>query len=567
MYKSHPELFACEPTDDFASLVPYPFSNLALNPLDDRVYDFLSVLFARVAKIFDVDGGLLERDIEDNDLASSSIRSTPKFLFHTGSDEVPTGCWKRLVGQEYPKTEFEDYSTRKVRSTVEMFDYFTARVASILEKQNRRPMYWDEAVNHQNTKVSLQNPVVQVWNGGRSAVPILERGFDVVLSSSDVWYLDHLDTRFEDIYRGPKEIFGGHAEDEAGEGVGKILGGEAPMWTERVDGSNLFVKVLPNLALVAERLWSPLEKTRDYSAARPRLQFLRCFLADFFDGPSLVSLPLEGAVSQHALGGRSTGPPGPGSCFQMPELEEQAAVRTKTLAQAFEEFHGGKGYVAPSTEGRGVDNSIGGAHGGDKHETDQQGQLYVASVLPVLSRDRRSDTPPGTISAASSSSTTRGTSAGTAESGTSGEQVGFFTGWTLLQRIQFYLSIAATVFVAALFGFLIGRYTSVFGRASVLALKRGGQQHQQLLVAQGGTTSGNAVYSSRSSSNARGILMQQFLDQDVGDASCLRDDLEADERGALFQRPRSDFDGGGAGENPYIFYDHDNYGSKRSRII
>ena len=47
---------------------------------------------------------------------------------------------------------------------------------------------------------------------------------------------------------------GGNAENEH-----LILGGEAAMWTEQVDGEAVVHKLWPRASALAERLWSDLE--------------------------------------------------------------------------------------------------------------------------------------------------------------------------------------------------------------------------------------------------------------------------------------------------------------------
>ena len=90
-----------------------------------------------------------------------------------------------------------------------------------------------------------------------------------------------------------------------------VLGGEACMWQEYIDGSNVLNTVWPRAAAVAERLWSP-RRINDTRAAEPRLAQFRFLLQERgipagvldFSRPSAFGLAEAGQP-----------PNGPGSCL------------------------------------------------------------------------------------------------------------------------------------------------------------------------------------------------------------------------------------------------------------
>lgn len=57
----------------------------------------------------------------------------------------------------------------------------------------------------------------------------------------------------------------------------QIYGGEAALWSEYVDTTNILPRVLPFVGAIAERLWSPPESSTTDDAMH-RLDELRCLL-------------------------------------------------------------------------------------------------------------------------------------------------------------------------------------------------------------------------------------------------------------------------------------------------
>ncbi|KAL4718265.1 hypothetical protein ACJJTC_019768, partial [Scirpophaga incertulas] len=84
---------------------------------------------------------------------------------------------------------------------------------------------------------------------------VLNSGHKLIFSSS--WYLDHLKTGGDwvDYYMAdPREMViskGGNTSL-----VNNIVGGEACMWGEVVDDTNVISRVWPRASATAERLWS-----------------------------------------------------------------------------------------------------------------------------------------------------------------------------------------------------------------------------------------------------------------------------------------------------------------------
>ncbi|RZF41619.1 hypothetical protein LSTR_LSTR000333 [Laodelphax striatellus] len=95
---------------------------------------------------------------------------------------------------------------------------------------------------------------------GKSQDKFLNNGYKVIISHSDVWFLNRLPI-WSAVY--------GHRpwQNYSNEQIDKILGAEVCLWTENIDENSLDSRLWPNAAAFAEVLWSNFAEMRVGSAA------------------------------------------------------------------------------------------------------------------------------------------------------------------------------------------------------------------------------------------------------------------------------------------------------------
>ena len=92
--------------------------------------------------------------------------------------------------------------------------------------------------------------IFDVWTNSEQIANVTSAGYRVIAAPSDYWYLDHADNTWLKMYMyEPTTDLSEHAKS-------LIVGGEASMWGEMVDESNIVPKIWPTAAAVGERLWS-----------------------------------------------------------------------------------------------------------------------------------------------------------------------------------------------------------------------------------------------------------------------------------------------------------------------
>ncbi|XP_026543241.1 beta-hexosaminidase subunit alpha [Notechis scutatus] len=118
------------------------------------------------------------------------------------------------------------------------------------------------------------NTVIHVWKGNfqQEMSRVTKAGFRALLSSP--WYLNFISYGQDwlEAYRVEPLAFEGSAEQKT-----LVIGGEACMWGEYVDATNLTPRLWPRAGAVAERLWSN-QTVRNQEDAYERLSDFRCTL-------------------------------------------------------------------------------------------------------------------------------------------------------------------------------------------------------------------------------------------------------------------------------------------------
>ncbi|XP_045194091.2 beta-hexosaminidase subunit alpha-like [Mercenaria mercenaria] len=227
-----------------------------INPAQNETYTFMAKLFSEIYSVF------------------------PDTFVHLGGDELVSTCWATnpqitsylQTNGGIPAAEARSNPSRYISKVVGY--YFNRLIQSLQatareKKENKAFIMWNDVLK--NTDDIPPNSIIQIWIGKRETVKLVnERGYRAIYSSC--WYLDKYKAKSSwfDFYTCEPSPY--ESEDEEN---GKLLGGEACMWTEYVTTDSLMTFMWPRASLPAERLWSP-KKTTDITSAQRRLQEQRC---------------------------------------------------------------------------------------------------------------------------------------------------------------------------------------------------------------------------------------------------------------------------------------------------
>ncbi|KIW35341.1 uncharacterized protein PV07_02042 [Cladophialophora immunda] len=205
-------------------------------------------------------------------------------IFHVGADEIQTGCYNfSTLVQQY----FAQNSSRTFNDLLQI--WVDTAVPIFTSVSNKTLMMWEDVVlnAYPHAHTVPTNIIMQTWNNGLENIQNLTAlGYDVVVSSSDFFYLDcgfggwvSNDPRYNEMANPNASVptfnYGGNggswcAPYKTWQRIydydftlnltdaqrSHVLGAEVPLWSEQVDDTVISAKMWPRAAAVAELAWS-----------------------------------------------------------------------------------------------------------------------------------------------------------------------------------------------------------------------------------------------------------------------------------------------------------------------
>ncbi|XP_066581703.1 chitooligosaccharidolytic beta-N-acetylglucosaminidase isoform X2 [Prorops nasuta] len=205
-----------------------------LNPVNENTYVVLGEIYAEVLSIWGREA-----------------------VLHLGGDEVFFNCWNS--SSEIVEKMTEDGMGRKTEDFLKLWAQFHTRQLNQLDKVrgilNVKVILWSSYLTSPEfieSYLDKNRYVIQTWVESDSPIPsqLLNLGYKLIMSTKNTWYLDH------GFWGRTKYHTWRDAYNNKIPTSNLVLGGEACMWGEYLNGGSLDSRVWPRTAAVAERLWS-----------------------------------------------------------------------------------------------------------------------------------------------------------------------------------------------------------------------------------------------------------------------------------------------------------------------
>jgi len=205
--------------------------------------------------------------LQDVSLKVAALFDTP--YLHIGADEVPREQWDKC-----PRCR-DFIQKQDLKDNVGLQHFFGGKMTSCLRGKGLQPIYWGVDLEH-NIPEGI---IVQGWHPGESALAA-RKGFVTINSDCTGTYLDFPaspgDTGYGSKWLGNLPIEKVYQFDPMPGGLTpeqseRVLGSEAPLWTEYVPESKVMSKVFPRMFAFAEVVWSQ-RQPRDFEEFRRRME-------------------------------------------------------------------------------------------------------------------------------------------------------------------------------------------------------------------------------------------------------------------------------------------------------
>lgn len=209
----------------------YNIEDNTLNPADEKVYEFLDIVFTQIAELF------------------------PFQYVHVGGDECTKVFWKRSSDvQEFMKKN-------EIKNEEELQSYFIKRMEKMLRSKGKKMIGWDEILEGG----LAEDATVMSWRGMEGGIKAGKMGHKVVMTPSHHAYLDLYqgDPIVEPETYSMLRLKSCYDFEPLPSGINKelILGGQGNLWTESVPTPRQAEYMTwPRAFALAEVFWSPAEK-------------------------------------------------------------------------------------------------------------------------------------------------------------------------------------------------------------------------------------------------------------------------------------------------------------------